>query len=194
MTNELERLVEESNWLKNETPVTITRKDIQQISLLGYNTEEFLSFMVNKYEVLLHGSVQDKLECGKYILPGRHGPVYATNTASIALLKSIIYGGMLDNIGYPLDLSKDPLVVNLEGHKVPDTIREKGFVYIISDTKKFTKPKGNHENYTWERVLYDDCAKVSAIVEIEKEDFKYPIKNTKTIKIENWILNEPGRI
>jgi hypothetical protein len=151
----------------------ITLQDLAEMKQRGISTEKFLNYLHKKYGYLFHGSRSD-ISIGDKIKSLSRDVVFASSDPSIAILKAI-YLNNADNLGYPMQIteSKDNLVLEIEGPK-SDTVGEKGFVYIISDTADFTPDP----NSNWQYAKNDSNkggVPFLKRIEIEKSDFVYPV-------------------
>lgn len=127
------------------------------------NMEEFLNKLIKEYNCLLHGSRTD-------IVDNQLNPiVYATNTPEIALMRAIISNRNLKHSGlsYSHFLNEKPLKVNIYGIN-NETIGDKGYIYVITQTKDFeNNPKGS-----WQ-YLSNKVVPFIAKIEVQKSDFDF---------------------
>ncbi|MET3696890.1 hypothetical protein SAMN05877753_101534 [Bacillus oleivorans] len=134
------------------------------------NIEHTLNNLVSDFEILLHGSTVDIPHHSKLKL--NNGYAFATNHAGIAILKAIFSNSYADNLGYPylLDRGNKLELEILNGQNGVE--RTKGFVYIISDRRKFKFDTRTSWQYISQ---YPDVELVGSI-EVIRSDFKYPVK------------------
>jgi hypothetical protein len=152
----------------------ITLQDLSKMKKLGISTEKFLTYLHKKHKILFHGS-RAKISIGDKIKSISRDVVFASSDPAIAILKAI-YLNNAGNLGYPMQITenRDNLALEIEGPK-SDTIGEKGFVYIISDTADFE----SDPNSNWQ-FAKNDTEKIGVPflkrIEVEKSDFNYPVK------------------
>lgn len=158
----------------------ITLEDLSEMKKSGISTENFLAYLRQKYGYLFHGSRAD-MPTDSTIHSQSRDVIYASSDPVIAILKSI-YLNNAENLGYPMtiDGSRDNLALEIKGPK-PDTVGEKGYVYVISDTKSFEQDPES----SWQYVQRDpDKTGVPYLkkVEIERDDFKYPVTINRCLR------------
>jgi len=148
----------------------ISALGLRELKQRGCSAEDFLNYLVEKHNCLLHGSRKYIPE--DFIKTNSKNEVYATDSGGIAILRAIISnkGLAYPGLEYPYFISdKEPLEVRIHGIK-DDTIGEKGLVYIIPNREGFkNQPEGS-----WQYISSSNAC-FSAIIEVLKEDFKYPV-------------------
>ena len=144
---------------------------IDRLRSRGFSWEDTLNYLVENYGVLLHGSRIDISE--DYLGPNHEGDVFATNLASIAILKAITSNRGLIHPGfvYPYKISdKNPLILKIYGIQ-QYTIGSEGFVYIITNKAGFR----NNPEGSWQYVKKGTNVQYSLKIKISRENFVYPI-------------------
>jgi len=143
----------------------------QRLKSNGYSNEYILDSLVESEGVLLHGSRVDISD--NYIRPNNKGEVFATDLASIAILKAIVSNRGLIHPGLQYDWiinEENPLVLKIHGIR-EFTIGSVGFVYIIPDRNGFrNEPEGS-----WQYIKKGSRAHFSFKIEVSRDDFTYPI-------------------
>ena len=156
--------------LNNDCNISVvSSEDLDILREEGYSVEGFLNHLVQKYQSLLHGSRNDIQD--SHLSP-RSGLVYATDLASIALLKAVLSNRGLrgDGLIYPINVNdRNPLEVKILGLN-DTTVGKSGFVYVINNTKEFV----NAPKTSWQ-YMANSSAPISAKIEVKLSDFKYPI-------------------
>lgn len=136
-----------------------------------YSTERALDRMVAEYKVLLRGSVIE--EPDQFVRPTDKDDtrVCATNLASIALLNALFSKDGNPVMIYPFYIDAEhPMELRIRGMN-DKTIRDHGFVYIISNRSGFLRtPMGS-----WQYVKHSVEVPYQSMVEVLKEDFTYPV-------------------
>ena len=148
----------------------ITLSDLSEMKEKGLSTEMFLDFLGKKYGYLFHGSRND-IPFTEQIKSSKGGEVFVSSSSSIAILKAL-YRNNAKNLGYPLNLTENNsnLTLIIDGPQ-RDTIGERGYVYIISDTGSFEKDLSSN----WQYSSKTDVTFLKR-VQVEKNDFKYPVE------------------
>ncbi len=144
---------------------------VRELNRLGHTKEYILDSLVRNHEVLLHGSRVDIQ--GNHLRPNQKGKVFATNLACIAILKAIFSNIGLkrpEGLGYSYYVPDNPLILKIHGIQ-KHTIGNRGFVYIITDTSGFQNTRPG----SWEFVKYNENIPFSYRLEIERNDFTYPV-------------------
>jgi hypothetical protein len=148
----------------------VSSKDLSQLKSAGCSAEDLFNHLSTQYNSLLHGSRTEIFQ--EYLIPNAAGEVFATDLASIALMKSIISnsGLIYPGIQYPYFINEeDPLIVSITGLN-ENTIGQSGFVYILNQREGFENdPKGSWQYVNRGRIP------INAKIAVEKTDFTYPI-------------------
>jgi hypothetical protein len=164
--SEFEEFIDKNIFNGNDFS-SVSPKKMENLRKSGHSVESLLDYMVQNYNVLLHGSTHDIQDRQ---LNSQRGIIYASNMASIALLKSVL-SNKNANLRYPFKLeNKDSLIVMIEGLN-EKTIRENGFVYIIPSTDKFEFDV----NTSWQYARKTQTAPIIAKIPTTIYDFKYPV-------------------
>ena len=153
---------------------------INKLKSRNYSAEYILNYLVKNYDVLLHGSRVDISD--NYIRPNQKGDVFATDLASIAILKAIISNRGLIHPGleYPYKISeKNPLILKIHGIQ-EYTIGSEGFVYIIPNKAEFR----NYPEGSWQYVKKGTNVPYSLKIKVLRENFTYPIYDVTN---DQWI-------
>lgn len=147
----------------------ISLDNLRELKERGISTEQFLDYLCQSHEFLLHGSIH---EVHDDKLKSQYKKIFAANKSAIAIMRSI-YSNIDVNLGYPYFIREDsPL--ELEIHTPPDgkfISVDKGFIYIVNAAGFRNDPEGS-----WQFVKEDEEVGFHAVIETEKDDFKYPIK------------------
>jgi len=150
----------------------ISLEKLQELKEKGITTEQFLDHVSSRCNYLFHGSQEDIDS-----LTSNNGKIFASDTAAIAIMRSI-YSNRGVNLKYPYVIdSEHPLVLEiepLEGDEVSSN--ERGFVYCIHSDGFKNEPEGS-----WQYVKEDDGVEIAISVETEKEDFVYPVEISKEV-------------
>lgn len=135
----------------------------------GISTENMLDHICKKRGKLLHGSIH---EIKGDILESKYNKIFASNRSSIAIMRSI-YSNIGVNLQYPYFINEEsPLVLKI--HTPPDgkfIKTNKGFIYIVDNSGFKNEPEGS-----WQFIKESDEVKFNAVVEIESDDFIYPVE------------------
>jgi len=156
---------------RKESSNTISLEKLKELKDKGITTENFLQHLVNKQKKLLHGSAYQIDE----EVRSSNGKIFATNNSAIAILKSL-YSNVGVNLVYPYFINDDnPLILNIDSKKqVEKAEKERGFVYVLDQKGFENNPKGS-----WQFIKKESSVKFKTIIEIEKNDFKYPVQIKK---------------
>lgn len=150
----------------------ITLEDLVEMKKKGISTEMFLDFLGQKNNYLFHGSRNDIPFAEQITSPS--GNIFATDEPAIAILKAL-YLNNAKNLGYPMHLAKDKsnmkLVIDTPKE---NTIGERGYIYIISNSKDFKKDPNSNWQYL-KQTGDDDGVSFVKKIQVEKSDFKYPV-------------------
>lgn len=163
-----ERLEQYDTEFSDKQDITLT--DLSEMKENGISIEMFLEFLRKKHGYLFHGSRNDIPFSGQ-IKPSEEGKVFASSNPAIAILKAL-YRNNAKNLCYPLNLAENNsnLILIVDGPQ-EDTIGEHGYVYIISDADAFEKDSDSNWQYSSKT-----GSTFSKRVQIEKDDFKYPVE------------------
>ena len=161
-------------------PRYIDSSTLSVLKSRGFTLEDLLNRVTDELKFLLHGSRVDISE--GFLRPNASGKIYATDTASVAIMKAIISNRGLRYPGLYYDFlldRKSPLEVEIYGmHE--NTIGERGFVYVIEDREGFeNEPKGSWQYVKEGRSAVPYVAKI----EVLKEDFDS--RKHKIIDVDN---------
>jgi hypothetical protein len=184
------RLVEFIKDYKLDSKNTFSDVKIDDLIILkkeGYKTENLLDLLNNNYGSLFHGSTS---LINDYLLPshlteeksnqiGDKYAVFATPFSSIALLKAI-FSNKDSSLIYNFHISKTKsLDFRIEDYSL-DTIKEKGNVYVINETKGFENgayyKNSNPKTYIEWFKKGKDPVIFQARIEVVKNDFRYPYR------------------
>lgn len=137
----------------------------------GLTTEQAFDRLVAEYKVLLRGSVIE--EPDGFVQPTNSGDMVlcATNLAAIALLNALFSKDSGPIFEYPFYIDEEhPMVLKIKGIN-EHTVRNRGFVYVISDRRGFMRtPMG-----AWQYVSYEKKVPYCSRIDVLREDFTYPV-------------------
>jgi len=155
---------------KQEKIKKISLNQLQELKEKWITTELFLDYLYQKHGILLHGST-DEIEWNT--LKSRNNKIFATDKASVAILKSI-YSNKGVNLEYPDQIDeKNPLYLKIHTQKNWDLIsNEQWNICLIKNNNWFKK----NPNRSWEYIKDQQETEFSIIIETEKSDFKYPVQ------------------
>jgi len=155
----------------------ITLDDLAEMKNRGVSTEMFLDYLIKKHNCLLHGS-RDRIPLEEGIVSSGREKIYATNDASVAIIKAIFSAKGLRNLGYHLGRSGQQKVT-IEGNATQDTIGERGYIYVVGDAEGFSNEETQGQTEFIKVAKKGDAIPYSKSIEIEKKDFKYPVEFIK---------------
>ncbi len=167
----LDDFVDQYDLISTNKISKLSNSDLVQLKESGYSIEELLNHLSDNYFCLLHGSRTDISD--DYLIPNSNGDIFASNTSSIALMRSIISNNNLIRPGlkysYYLD-EKNPLKVEIYGIN-DETIGDNGFIYVLPDIIEFSnQPPGS-----WQYIAKCEKINISAVIPVNKTDFLYSI-------------------
>ena len=146
-------------------------EQIDDLKKNGLSTEQALDYLVDTYNILLHGS-RVNIENG-IIRPNYEGEVFGADVASIAFISAIFSNRELvePGLSYPYNIDEDnPLVLKIHGlHK--NTIGKEGFIYLIEDKTGFV----NDPKSSWQYIKTGSNVPFTEKIKVYREDFNYPI-------------------
>jgi len=138
----------------------------------GLTTEQALDRIVAEYNVLLRGSVVE--EPDGFVRPTNSNDrrLCATNLACIALLNALFAkdGGPIFEYPFYID-EENPMVLKIKGIN-EHTVRNSGFVYVISDRRGFMRTPMGAWQYVNEKNIE---VPYRARIDVLREDFTYPV-------------------
>ncbi len=148
----------------------ISLNTLQELKEKWITTEMFLDYLCQTHGILLHWSTNE-IELNK--LKSRKNKIFATNKASIAILKSI-YSNKGVSLEYPYEIAKNkPFILKIHTPQNWSFIsKEKWFIFCIKKDNSFKK----NPNIPWEFIKESEDTEFSVIIETEKSDFKYPVE------------------
>ncbi len=147
----------------------VSLDNLRELKEKGISTEQFLDYLCRNHGFLLHGSIK---EIKDDVLKSGQKKIFASNKSAIAIMRSL-YSNQDVNLGYPYFINEEnPL--ELEIHTLPDgkfISTDRGFIYIVNTDGFKNSPEGS-----WQFINEKDEIEFRFIVEIEKNDFTYPVK------------------
>lgn len=148
----------------------ITLEDLRELKEQGITTEQFLNHVSAKCNYLFHGS-QENID----VLKSHQGKVFASDTAAIAIMRSV-YSNKGAELIYPYIVDDaHPLAIKIKVAEDSDYISsDKGFVYCVDKNGFKNEPEGS-----WQYIKEDEDSDIMLSVETEKEDFGYPVEVIK---------------
>lgn len=147
----------------------ITIEDLRELKEKEISVEQFLNWLCQKQNALLHGSV---FEIKNGVVQSQDHKVYATDSPAIAILKSV-YTNVGANLEYPYFITdKEPLQLKIHTPLDREDVSvEQGFVYVLDREGFENEPEGS-----WQFVAHSNRIGFSAIIETTKGDFEYPVE------------------
>jgi len=156
--------------------------DRARMGIAGSSVEELLDAVVKTHDVLLHGT-GEVIASGTplRLSPGRERggirrdrEAFATDAASIAILKAL-FSNVGVNLRYPMVVSRtSPLTLTIIGSR-PEVERPRGYVHLVGPKNAFER-----EGDTWQWVTSRPETRFGGCVEVEKADFRYPVRRQPT--------------
>ncbi len=131
--------------------------------------EKLLKHLVRDKNCLLHGSREDITD--GHLISSLNGEIFATDNPAIAILKAI-FSNKNAELVYPYFIIPllSPLKLEIYlSHE--DTIGERGFVYVINDTRSFV----NRPKFSWQYVSNLNKIVYVDKVEVKRSNFRYPV-------------------
>ncbi len=167
--SKLDEFIEEYQLNRKEGMSIVKSKDLSKLKSQGFTAEELFQHLINKYDVLLHGSIE---EINDTHLKSDQNKVFGSDYAPIALMRGVISNRGLKSPGlaYPYIINEEnPMAVKIHG--IHDkTIFNNGFIYVINKENFENDPKGS-----WQHINRSDKVPIIAKIEISREDFTHPI-------------------
>jgi hypothetical protein len=167
--------------LKSGRVIRVADRTLLGIS--GVTVEEVLDSLVCSHSALLHGT-GEIIQAGTLLRLSRgrdrHGirrdkEGFATDTASIAMLKALFSNAAGVNLKYPMVISPaSPLILTIVNWQ-PEVKRERGYVHLIGPKDRFER-----EGSTWQWVTSAEDVQFAGAVEIEMSDFSYQVMGQPT--------------
>jgi hypothetical protein len=147
----------------------ITLDDLREMKEQGVTLEQYLGILKSKRGCFFHGS-PTKIGLEQGIRPAKE-KIFATDEPAVAIMKAIYSNVGVESLNYPYVISeRTPMKLEIEGVQ-PNTIGEKGYIYVINEKEGFqNEPKGS-----WQYIKKGENEFVQCI-EVEKSDFKYPVE------------------
>jgi len=170
--NPLEEFLQTYRVKKKEIPV-IPAADLAGLKYTGHTAEDLFNYIINRDNLLLHGSREDI--SGPDLKPNGEGKIFATDLASIAIMRAIISNKDLKYPGleYAYFIGDEcPLEVKIYGMN-ENTIGSRGFVYVIAGKDK--RGFENNPKDSWQYVKEDSPVPFIVKFEVLREDFTSPV-------------------
>ena len=142
---------------------------------LRFSDKQEITF--KEHACLLHGS-RNLIPFEEGIVSSSREKIFATNNASVAIIKAIFSAKGLRNLGYHLGGSGEQSVT-IEGEPTQGTVGEKGYVYVVSDVEGFSNDGTQGRTEFTKSAKKGEAVHYSKMIEVEKRDFNYPIDFVK---------------
>lgn len=148
----------------------VSRKDLEALLGQGLSVESFIDCLALNFGFFLHGSTEI-IGLDQLLRTNENGKLFLTNCAAVSILKAI-FSNRGANLQYPMRIDeRSPMRLKVGGTSISNAYVGNGHVYVVRPPADLRNdPKGS-----WQYVSSEDVPFIFR-VEIEKQDFLYPVE------------------